>query len=46
MDRIHTPIGLPGLTTSKEPAAIAVSVAAELLAAFEREGAAAAVTAE
>ena len=39
VDRIRTPIGLPGLTTSKEPAAIAVSVAAELLAAFEREGA-------
>ena len=39
VDRIRTPIGLPGLTTRKEPAAIAVSVAAELLAAFEREGA-------
>jgi xanthine dehydrogenase accessory factor len=37
VERIHTPIGLPGVTTSKEPAAIAVSVAAELLAAFERE---------
>jgi xanthine dehydrogenase accessory factor len=42
VDRIRTPIGLPGVTTSKEPAAIAVSVAAELLAAFEREGAPAA----
>ena len=40
VDRIRTPIGLPGVTTSKEPAAIAVSVAAELLAAFELEGAA------
>jgi xanthine dehydrogenase accessory factor len=40
VDRIRTPIGLPGVTTSKEPAAIAVAVAAELLAAFEREGAA------
>jgi xanthine dehydrogenase accessory factor len=39
VDRIRTPIGLPGITTSKEPAAIAVSVAAELLAAFERESA-------
>ena len=29
----------PGVTTSKEPAAIAVAVAAELLAAFERESA-------
>lgn len=38
-DRIRTPIGLPGVTSSKEPAAIAVSVAAELLAAFERESA-------
>jgi xanthine dehydrogenase accessory factor len=38
VDRIRTPIGLPGVTTSKEPAAIAVAVAAELLAAFEREG--------
>ena len=36
---IRTPIGLAGVTTSKEPAAIAVSVAAELLAAFDREGA-------
>ena len=32
--RIHTPIGLPGIT-SKDPAAIAVSVAAELLQRFE-----------
>ncbi len=39
VDRIRLPIGLPGLTTSKEPAAIAVAVAAELLGAFEREGA-------
>ena len=39
VDRIRTPIGLPGITSSKEPAAIAVSVAAELLAAFERESA-------
>jgi xanthine/CO dehydrogenase XdhC/CoxF family maturation factor len=30
---------MPGVTTSKEPASIAVSVAAALLAAFEREGA-------
>ena len=37
VDRIRTPIGHPGVTTSKEPAAIAVAVAAELLAAFERE---------
>jgi xanthine dehydrogenase accessory factor len=37
VDRIRTPIGLPGVTTSKEPAAIAVAVAAELMAAFERE---------
>ena len=36
--RIHTPIGLPALT-AKEPAAIAVSVAAALLDAFEREAA-------
>lgn len=38
VDRVETPIGLPGVTRSKEPAAIAVSVAAALLAAFEREG--------
>ncbi len=38
VDRVQTPIGLPGVTTSKEPAAIAVSAAAALLAAFEREG--------
>jgi xanthine dehydrogenase accessory factor len=37
--RITLPIGMPGVTTSKEPASIAVSVAAALLAAFEREGA-------
>ena len=39
VDRVETPIGLPGVTSSKEPAAIAVSVAAGLLAAFERAGA-------
>jgi xanthine dehydrogenase accessory factor len=39
VDRIRTPIGLPGVTSSKEPAAIAVAVAAELLRAFERENA-------
>jgi xanthine dehydrogenase accessory factor len=39
VDRVRTPIGLPGVTTSKDPAAIAVAVAADLLAAFEREGA-------
>jgi xanthine dehydrogenase accessory factor len=39
VERIRTPIGLSGVTTSKEPAAIAVAVAAELLAAFERESA-------
>jgi xanthine dehydrogenase accessory factor len=39
VDRVETPIGLPGVTTSKEPAAIAVSVAAALLASFERESA-------
>jgi xanthine dehydrogenase accessory factor len=39
VDGVETPIGLPGVTTSKEPAAIAVSVAAALLAAFERESA-------
>lgn len=39
VDRVHTPIGLPGVTSSKEPAAIAVAVAAALLAAFEREAA-------
>jgi xanthine dehydrogenase accessory factor len=39
VERIRLPIGLPGVTTSKEPAAIAVAVAAELLAAFERESA-------
>lgn len=35
VDRVETPIGMPGVTTSKEPAAIAVSVAAALLAAEE-----------
>jgi xanthine dehydrogenase accessory factor len=44
VDRIETPIGLPGVTSSKDPAAIAVSVAAALLAAretnpVERDGA-------
>lgn len=39
VDRVETPIGLRGLTTSKQPAAIAVSVAAALLASLEREGA-------
>jgi xanthine dehydrogenase accessory factor len=44
VDRVETPIGMPGVTTSKDPAAIAVSVAAALLAAQEssqdkREGA-------
>ncbi len=39
VDKIRTPIGLAGVTSSKEPAAIAVAVAAELLAAFERESA-------
>lgn len=39
VERIHTPIGLPGVSSSKEPAAIAVSVAAALLAAFESDGA-------
>ena len=34
IDRVQTPIGLPGVTTSKDPAAIAVSVAAALLASF------------
>ncbi|UQW99439.1 xanthine dehydrogenase accessory protein XdhC [Streptomyces sp. RerS4] len=35
IDRIKTPIGLPGIT-GKEPATIAVSVAADLLRTFER----------
>jgi xanthine dehydrogenase accessory factor len=39
VDRITSPIGLPGVTSSKDPAAIAVSVAAELLAALDRESA-------
>jgi xanthine dehydrogenase accessory factor len=38
--RIRTPIGLAGIT-GKEPATIAVSVAADLLLAFERERSAA-----
>lgn len=33
--RVETPIGLPGLTTSKEPAAIALSVAAAWLSSLE-----------
>ncbi|MGW8378982.1 xanthine dehydrogenase accessory protein XdhC [Streptomyces sp. ODS28] len=36
LDRIKTPIGTPEIT-GKEPATIAVSVAADLLRAFERE---------
>ncbi|MGW4161862.1 xanthine dehydrogenase accessory protein XdhC [Streptomyces sp. NPDC004788] len=36
IDRIKTPIGLSGIT-GKEPATIAVSVAADLLLTFERE---------
>ncbi|MET8968718.1 xanthine dehydrogenase accessory protein XdhC [Streptomyces hydrogenans] len=36
IDRIRTPIGLPGIT-GKEPATIAVSVAADLLLTFQRE---------
>jgi len=39
VDRVETPIGLPGVTSSKDPAAIAVSVGAALLSAFERESA-------
>lgn len=39
VERISSPIGLPGVTSSKDPAAIAVSVAAELLAALDRESA-------
>jgi xanthine dehydrogenase accessory factor len=39
VDRIETPIGFPGVTTSKDPAAIAVSVAASLLAALEKSSA-------
>jgi xanthine dehydrogenase accessory factor len=37
LQRITTPIGIPGLT-AKEPAVIAVSVAAALLMAFEQPG--------
>ena len=40
LERITTPIGLPGLT-GKEPATIAVSVAAALVGVFEAERAAA-----
>jgi xanthine dehydrogenase accessory factor len=36
LERITTPIGLPDIT-GKEPATIAVSVAADLLRMFERE---------
>lgn len=36
VDRVETPIGLPGLTSRKDPAAIAVSVAAAWLASLER----------
>ncbi|WP_424217426.1 xanthine dehydrogenase accessory protein XdhC (plasmid) [Streptomyces sp. BI20] len=35
IDRIKTPIGIPGIT-GKEPAVIAVSIAADLLRAFEQ----------
>lgn len=38
VDAIRTPLGLPGLT-GKDPATLAVSVAAALLAAWERRGA-------
>lgn len=37
IDRIKTPIGLDGIT-GKEPATIAVSVAADLLLTFEQDG--------
>lgn len=37
--RIHTPIGLPGIT-GKDPATVAVSIAAELVRVFEAERAA------
>ncbi|GGR36124.1 xanthine dehydrogenase accessory protein XdhC [Streptomyces roseolus] len=37
IDRIKTPIGLPGIT-GKEPATIAVSVAADLLLTFQKTG--------
>jgi xanthine dehydrogenase accessory factor len=40
IDRIRTPIGLAEIT-GKEPATIAVSVAADLLLTFERERSAA-----
>ncbi|WP_031069032.1 xanthine dehydrogenase accessory protein XdhC [Streptomyces sp. NRRL S-118] len=36
VDRIKTPIGIPGIT-GKEPATIAVSVAADLLRSFEQD---------
>ncbi|MCK1795697.1 xanthine dehydrogenase accessory protein XdhC [Streptomyces sp. XM4193] len=39
IDRVRTPIGMPGIT-GKEPATIAVSVAADLLRTFEEERAA------
>lgn len=35
VDRVQTPIGFPGLSVSKDPAAIAVSVVAEWLANIE-----------
>lgn len=38
VDAIRTPLGLPGLT-GKDPATLAVSVAAALLATWERRGA-------
>lgn len=41
LERIRTPIGMPGIT-GKEPATIALSVAADLLRTFEHERAAAA----
>ena len=39
IDQVRTPIGLPGVTSSKDPAAIAVSVAAALLSSFEQTAA-------
>jgi xanthine dehydrogenase accessory factor len=44
LDRITTPIGLPDIS-AKTPAAIAVSVAADLVRTFERDRAAATATA-
>lgn len=37
IDQVETPIGLAGVTDSKEPAAIAVSVAAAWLASLDRD---------